>query len=360
MGPGILGGITTGDWLALLRDNRFAVEPPYWWRAAAITVASLGNSLAGCLEERAFGDAIAAAVVEPPLFVLGIWRSGTTHLQNLLAVDGRLATPNWYQVSYPHTFLTTEAIACRLAGFFVPRRRMQDNMAFGLALPAEEEMALCALTPLSFWLSLVFPRRADHYDRYLTLRGASDAEVAEWKAALVRFVKKLTLKHRKPLVLKSPPSTARIRLLLELFPDAKFVHIHRSPYAVFQSALHTNQKMLELFALQRPTLDAEDRTIRSYREIYDAYFEEVGLIRRERFHELCFEDLERDPIGQMRALYEALALPAFGEVEPAIVRYLATVSGYRKNEYPEIPPATRERIAREWNRSFEAWGYPEC
>jgi omega-hydroxy-beta-dihydromenaquinone-9 sulfotransferase len=357
-GPGFFAGITIGDWLALLRENRFAVDPPYWWRAAVISLGSLGNSLARYSEEAAFGRLVAGTEVEPPVFVLGIWRSGTTHLQNLLAVDDRLATPNWYQVSYPHTFLSTEAVASRLGGFFVPERRLQDDMRHGFGLPAEEEMALCVTTPLSPWLSWVFPRRADYYDRYLTLRGIPDAEVAEWKAALLAFVRKLAWKHRKPLVLKSPPHTARIRLLLDVFPEARFIHIHRNPYAVFQSSRHTTKKLVEYVALQRPALDVEGRTIRNYREIYDAFFEEMGLIRRDRFHEVRFEDLERDPIGQMRGIYEALRLPDFGELEPALGRYVGTLSGYRKNTYPEIPPSTRERIAQEWRRCFEAWGYP--
>src|SRR5205823_1911873 len=146
----------------------------------------------------------------------------------------------------------------------------------------------------------------DHYDRYLTLRGVPDAEVAAWKAALLGFVRKLAWKHRKPLVLKSPAHTARIRLLLEMFPEAKFVHIRRDPYAVFRSARHTTQKLVGYFALQRPALDVEGRTIRDYRAVYDAFFEEVGLIRRDRLHEVRFEDLERDPIGRMRGVYETL------------------------------------------------------
>src|SRR5262245_42059120 len=184
-GPSILGGITFGDWFTLLRGNRFAVDPAFWLRAGIITLSSVGNSLHRRREVAAYGPALGGTRVEPPLFVLGIWRSGTTHLQNLLAVDRRFATPNWYQASYPHTFLTTEAASSRLVGFFVPSRRLQDNMSFGLALPAEEEMALCLTTPLSPLLSWVFPRRADHYDRYLTLRDVSAAEVAEWKAALL-------------------------------------------------------------------------------------------------------------------------------------------------------------------------------
>jgi hypothetical protein len=181
LGPSILAGITFRDWWALLRENHFAVDRAYWLRAAVNTLGSLGNSLARWREEAAHGPGIAATEVEPPLFVLGIWRSGTTHLQNLLAVDDRFAFPNWYQVSYPHAFLSTEATAARLGGLLVPRRRFQDNMRIGFPLPAEDEFALCTATARSALLSWVFPRRAGHYDRYLTStddRITWDVEVA--------------------------------------------------------------------------------------------------------------------------------------------------------------------------------------
>jgi omega-hydroxy-beta-dihydromenaquinone-9 sulfotransferase len=357
-GPSILGGITFRDWWALLRENHFAVDRAYWLRAAVITLGSLGNYLARWREEAAYGREVAETGVEPPLFVLGIWRSGTTHLQNLLAVDDRFAFPNWYQASYPHTFLSTEATVARLSGFFVPRRRFQDNMRIGFPLPAEDEFALCTATARSAILSWVFPRRAGHYDRYLTLRGVPEAEVSDWKAALLWFARKLTLKYRKPLVLKSPAHTGRIRLLLDVFPGARFVHIHRDPYAVFQSACHTTREAMRYCTLQNPDIDVEGQAIRHYKELCEAFFEEKDLIPEGRYHEVRFEDLERDPIGQVRGVYEALGLPEFGAVEPAMRRYVASLSGYRKNDYPGLAPEPKDRIAREWWRCFEAWGYP--
>jgi omega-hydroxy-beta-dihydromenaquinone-9 sulfotransferase len=357
-GPSILGGITFGDWLRLLRENRFDIHPSYWLRAAIITASSLGNSLDRRREEATYGRAIRDATADPPVFVLGIWRSGTTHLQNLLAVDERFAFPNWYQVAYPHSFLGTEAKRSKFLGFFIPETRIQDNMQYGLQCPAEDEFALCTTSARSPLLSWVFPRRAEHYARYGTLGNVSEAEVAEWQAALLGFVKKLACKNGKPPVLKSPFHTGRIRLLLDIFPEAKFVHIHRDPYAVFQSACHTTREGMRYCALQRHALDAEEWTIRRYRELVDAFLAEKDLIPDGRFHELRYDDLERDPIGQIRATYEALELPDFGEIEPSVRRYVASLGGYQKNVYAEIAPATKERLRNEWRRSFSAWGYP--
>ncbi len=103
--------------------------------------------------------------------------------------------------------------------------------------------------------------------------------------------------------------------------------------------------------------DLDDQTIRYYQEATDAFFEEKALIRSDRFHEMRFDDLERDPIGQMRDVYESLRLPDFRRVEPAIRQYVASLSGYEKNTYAPLSPELRARIARDLRKSFEAWGY---
>ena len=60
------------------------------------------------------------------------------------------------------------------------------------------------------------------------------------------------------------------------------------------------------------------------------FFEERGLIPKGRFHEIGFEALEADPIGQVRGVYEALALPEFRQAEPALRRYVESLSGYKR------------------------------
>ena len=75
-GPGFFGGVTFGDWLTLLKENHFEVDPRYWLRAWIITLGSLSNSLIRRREEAIFGQRIAATEIAPPLFILGIWRSG--------------------------------------------------------------------------------------------------------------------------------------------------------------------------------------------------------------------------------------------------------------------------------------------
>ena len=356
-----LAGITAGDWWRLLRQNRFSVDRVYWHRAVFVSILSLFNSVYRKKEQRLYSRAIAnVQITKPPVFILGYWRSGTTYLHYLLAQDTeQFAYPNTYQVANPHHFLSTEKINSQRFAALVPKKRPMDNMALSFQAPQEDEFAPCLMTSRSMYLGITFPRREDDYERYLTFRDVPNEELEEWRAAFRWFLKKLTLKYDRALVLKSPPHTARIRLLLELFPDARFVHIHRNPYTVFQSFQHYFDTAPWHTYLQRPDLvGIDDRIIRRYKVLYDAFFEQRELIPEGHFHEVAFEELEHDSVGQVRMIYHRLNLPGFEAFQPKLQRYVDSLASYQKNEFPELVASVRHKIAQAWHRSFEEWGYP--
>lgn len=351
-------GMTLGECARLLYRHRRAIDPPYWPRAAFMALTSAANSAVRWYENLSYGPKVRDVAIKPPIFILGHWRSGTTHLHNLLASDRQLAYPNFYQTVNPHTFLSTERYS-RIIGLAYPKTRLLDNMRLGAQTPAEEEFATCG-TLCSPFFSWVFPSCADHYDRYVTFRDVPEEEIARWKAALTLFLQKLTWKYDRPLVLKSPPQTGRIRLLLQIFPDARFIHIHRNPYAVFQSTRRQVAVMMRITGLQRPHPEHTDaQIIRRYRLMYDAFFEERELIPAARFHEVCYEELDRDPVGQVRRIYEKLDLSGFDAMLPTLRRYIDSLASYRKNEYPELSPSQRRVVAQAWRRSFDEWRYYE-
>jgi hypothetical protein len=351
-------GMTFGDWLAFLRANDFQVDPSYWMRAASISANSLANSLFRQFEERAIGPLVEATSIQRPLFVLGHARSGTTYLHNLLAVDPRFAYPNVFEVYYPHTFLCTQVLFAKVLGAFLPTKRPQDNVALSIRAPAEDEVANCISTHCSPYMRYVVPYRADYYDRYYTFRRVEEEETERWKRGFMFFLKKLTWKHNRPLLLKSPPHTCRISLLLQMFPDARFVHIHRNPYHVFKSIRHLDPLAFRSFTLQRPEHHINARILHIYKHMYHVFFAERHLVPAGRFHDVSFERLERDPVTQVRRIYEALELPSFDMVRPRVQRYVDSLASYRKNRFPNISVRLRRKIRREWHRSFEEWGYP--
>src|SRR5262245_57705461 len=123
-------------------------------------------------------------------------------------------------------------------------------------------------------------------------------------------------------------------MLLDLFPHAKFVHLQRNPYAVFLSSKWTFQVNYEMHRLQCPRPDhLDDWILRQYRTMYEVYFEERKLIPPGNLVEVRFEQLEEDPLGQLRRIYAVLGLPEFGRVEPAIRHYVDSIAGYKKNTF---------------------------
>jgi hypothetical protein len=359
IGPGLLAGVTLGDWLRLLVENRCAIAPSRIPRAMSITLLGALNSAIRVVDRLRMGRSLNDLPIPAPLFVLGHWRNGTTHLHNLLAADDRFAFPNTCQVLFPHTFLTSERFNASAMALFLPKRRTMDNVAWSVNSPQEDEFALCVSSLMSPYLGWLFPKRRNHYDRYLTFQGVPEVELNRWRQAFLQFLRKVSWKDGRPLVLKSPPHTARIRILLEMFPQARFVHIHRDPYTVFASSRNAFLVNSEVIGLQRPRLeDLDDWILRQYRTMYDTFFAERGLVPTGRFHEVRFDQLEADPVGTARLTYEALNLPDFHHAEPALRRYLHSIAGYKKNEFSPISPGLRRCIAAEWRRCFEEWNYP--
>jgi hypothetical protein len=348
-----------GRWSRIVGDDRIKIHPEYWPRAALTGLASLVNSMQAKREERDYDERVRATEVREPLFILGHYRSGTTHLHNLLSVDPRFAFPNYYQANFPGTFLTSEAVGSRL-DFLTPRKRPHDEVTVGLGTPAEDELALCVDTLLSTHMSWHFPARNGHYRRYLMLTEIDPGEKEIWKSSLKRFAQKLTLKYGTRLVLKSPCHTARVPLILETFPDARFVHIHRDPFTVFQSTRHMEVKVGPLYQFQRRDLLAlDDDILWRYRSMYDAYLVDRDLIPGERLTEVSYEGLTRDPVGTLRCIYEALDLPDFEQTRPLVERYLSVINGYETNVYESLEPQLMRRIAAEWRPFFDEWGYTD-
>jgi hypothetical protein len=351
-------GRPLAGWWRLMRENQFDVDMVFWPKFALNAVCSSLTSLMRLREQKHERD-LDSLPTPRPLIVLGHYRSGTTLLQNLLSVDERLAFPTLFQAYNPFTFHVFEPIGKRIAGPLIPRQRMVDRVAMGADLPVEDELALIMLTGCSPYLGFMFPRREERFERYLTFREATEEERERWKQALLWYVKKLSACHGRPIVLKSPPHTARIRLLLQIFPEAKFVHIHRDPYTVFRSTRQLFERMTWMIGMQRPDHERFDGwVLRQYREMHDAFFADRPSIPAGRFHEIRFAELEADPMGEMHRLYDALKLPDFAELRPSLQQYVDSLRGYRKNEYPALDGRQRAAVAEAWGRCFEEWEYP--
>ncbi len=315
------------------------------------------NSFWNKVEMARFAKKIEQTEIQPPIFVLGHWRSGTTLLHNLMTLDERYTYPNMYQCIFPHHFLTTEKVMSKLTGWLIPKIRPMDNMKTGWDLPQEDEFALLNMTTYSPYRNLAFQGHRERYAGYFDLKNIPEQERQAWKEALILFMKKLTIRNPKPIILKSPSHTYRVEILHEMFPDAKFVYIHRHPYDVLRSTLHMRSTMFETNALCKVNLDRHEELIfQAFEECVQTYEADKKLIPEGNLYEVKFEDLEKDILGNMQSIYSNLSLPDFSEVQPKIEAYVAGIKEYKKNVFP-TDPALADVVNNRMKFALEKYGY---
>ena len=345
-------------WMRLLSRNRFHIHWSCLHVVSYVTIVSMGHTLLRGVQQLIYGRRVARTPIDrPPIFIIGHWRTGTTLLHEYLALDDRHIGPSTYECMEPNHFLLTEGLFSRWLPFFSLSVRPMDNMAAGFDRPQEDEFALCNLGLPSPYLTIAFPNHPPQFEEYLDLEGLSPGAVATWKRTFLRFLKELTFKHNKRLVLKSPTHSCRIKTLLEMFPDARFVHIVRDPYVVFPSTVNLWKSLYITFGLQRPTFQGlEEHVLNTFVRVYDKIEEAKTLVDFDRFYELRYEDLVGDPVGEMAKLYDHLGLGGFETVLPRLQARLAATADYRTNRY-QLSDQQRAEVIRRWGPVIRQYGY---
>ncbi len=354
-----LTGTTLGNWLYLLWENRLRISPRYTLRALFITLTVVIGAPFRWYEQVRFGAAIRRTrLARPPIFIIGHWRSGTTFLHMLMVQDRQFACASNFQVFMPSVFLGAEPIFKPSVAQIMPARRPMDNFRLDVDGPSEEEFALANMVPYSLYHGLTFPRRLRYYARYCSMREQPERIVRRWQRAYRLYLQKLTYRcGGRQLVLKNPPSTARLKLIMDTWPEARFIHIHRNPVEVFLSTMRMYERMVPLFHLQVPRVSTEEFVLDLYAQMFDSYFRERPLVPAGNLVEIGYEELMRDPIGTMRHVYQALGIAGFGAAEGAMRRYVDSQRCYRPNRH-RVDEATRRKVAGRWKACFEAFGYP--
>jgi len=345
-------------WLRLLARNRFAIAPHRVPMALFIAFIGMFNSLMSLAQRVVYGRRIECVELKnQPIFIIGHWRTGTTLLHELLALDERHTCPDWYQCFAPSHFLVTRGFIVPWLRFLIPSRRPTDNMRVGFDSPQEDELALCNMGIPSPYLTIAFPNRPPQFQEYLDLQGLPPDAMDCWKGAFVRFLKSVALKDSRRLVLKSPAHTFRIKTLLEIFPDARFVHIVRDPYVVFPSTVNLWKRLYRDQGLQEPRYaHLEERVFETFRRMYEAFERDRELLAPGRLCEVSYENLVADPMREMRRIYEDLGLGSFNKVLPALKKKAGEIAGHRTNAY-EVTPTTRAAITRRCRSYIETYGY---
>ncbi|MDZ7627929.1 MAG: sulfotransferase [Parvularculaceae bacterium] len=329
-------------------------------KAAAIAAAALGRWPFSAAERILIEASLPRLEnINPPVFILGHWRSGTTHLYNVMCKSGDwsfvppLATGlPWDMFGIGRVFRTALESA-------LPEHRYIDNIPVTPDSPQEDEIALANMTELSFYHGIYFPAEFDAFlRRGVFFDGCDERDVEGWRQRFVYLMRKLVKlqEGRRPLI-KNPVYTARLGMLRGMFPAGKFIHIERNPYDVFQSMRNFYRKLFAEFALQPYNhIDIDETVFSVYERMMDQLASDAAGLGAPDYIELKYEDLDQDGIRSLDRIYSSLGLPGFDAARGRFENYLSSVRKFEKNRFDYSLDDARKVEAR-LGRFIERGGY---
>lgn len=310
------------------------------------------------MQQLVFGSKLRAISIHPtPLFIIGHWRTGTTYLHELLSQDDRFVFPTTFECLAPHHCLLTQAWFAKAFGWMMPPARLVDNVTMGFDRPQEDEFALMSTgAPSPMW-SFAYPDDTLG-DEYLTLGALSSEDRNRWGQLLVHFLQLVTFRQgRKPIILKSPGHTARIEVLLKLFPQARFLHIVRDPYTVFASTMHLWKTTVGVSRMiDNDSENLQGRVLHNFSAMYQGFADARGKIPSGQFCQVRYEDLVADPLTVLKSSYQSLQLGDFENVRHRVTQYANALKRYKTNSF-DINADMRRLVDQHWASIFREWGY---
>ncbi|MBV8398476.1 MAG: sulfotransferase [Acetobacteraceae bacterium] len=326
-----------GRWLtSLATEARLSVFGRISARWDALRL--LANLLRFREEERQ-DPAIAELPVPSPIFITGLPRSGTTFLHSLFAEDPGNRVPRCWQTIYPYP------LAGEAPTDTARRRQLVDRQFRTFARLAPE---LLSVHPLSADVPQECSEITAHV--FQSLRFDTTHTVPSYTAWLDRvghleayhFHKRFLqhLQHQYgtgPWVLKCPDHVFALDAIATVYPDARFVFVHRNPVRILASVARLTEILREPFTRRIDRLaigrQVAERWLDGARRITDASTE--GRFAPQQVSQVHYDRLIRDPLGTVSSLYRHFGMDLN---EPAMERMRAFLAarprgGYGNNEY---------------------------
>lgn len=275
-------------------------------------------------------------ISEPPIFIIGFWRSGTTVLHNLLCQNPDFAFVNTYQAVFPSHSLINQWWLKNIAKLLLPEKRPGDNLKLNFEYPQEEEIALGNLQPISFYNFFYFPNDFDEFvKRSLDFKDVSSDEMERWKLAYTNLIKiAIANTNGRQFISKNPPNTFRIKQILELFPDARFIYLHRNTYETiysFQGFIHA---VLHGIKYQHyDQAEHDDMLTGLYKKMLETYERDKELIPEGQLVDVKFEHFENNMRDEVIRIYKTLGLKDLDKALPFMDIYLEEIGEYKRRKH---------------------------
>ena len=344
--------------LKLLLRHGVGLHPRYLLCLLFLLQCSFWSSFLSFREKLIYGRKLKnTPVPRNPIFIIGHWRTGSTLLHQLLNCDPQLTAPNQLQCTYPESFISGRKFIAPVMGFMLPDKRPMDNVKEGLWEPQEDEFALFRLCGFSPVERLLFPHSGAFFlngdDRFLP----PQKELHKWECAIKQFAAKLYFHTGKRIVFKNPFHSLRIPVLRKLFPEASFIHIYRNPLTVIPSTKHMWTIVGKENALRKEWKPPEfEEVVDCYNNVTTHIHEDLKSLPREKYHEICFENLEKNPVTIIKKTYNHFKMDFPDTFEEKMRTFMKSIEGYKKNKY-ELSKEQEELISDRLQHHMKRDGY---
>ncbi len=328
-------GIRFSTLMKLVFRYGIGFRPLYLMRLLVLIPTSLLSEIFTFIENLIYARKIKRTNIEnPPVFIIGHWRSGTTFLHQLIFLDSRFTAPNVVQTVIPDHFLFSSKYWIPVMRKLMPEKRPMDEVVMDPLAPQEDEWALLRLGAPSPMLNVYFPSKKKKFYTGTNEFIPKGDELDQWEKSIQLFLKKITFQTGRQIILKNPYHTPRISLLTEIFPGAKFIHIVRHPLKIVPSSVN----MWNIVAGENAFRGGwKDITIGEAAEEINDFLNSVrnakASLSEGSFTEVRYEDLEKDPVGEIKKIYSRLGFAFTSDHERRILHFMEEKNNYRKNSF---------------------------
>ena len=315
----------------IVRNNGFSLK--YINRFVFILNVGVWASIFSFFEKMFYWRKIKYAKIEKdPIFIVGNWRTGSTYLFQLLALDHQFNFPTFIQASNPDHFLISRFFFAPVMKRFIGNKRPMDNVKVGVDEPQEDEYALLKISEGSILEDFIFPKKRSFFLDGLTDYSPNDK--VHFISRFKKFLQKISINSNKQIVLKNPFHSLRIPLIKEEFPDSKYIHIYRDPEKVVPSTIH----MWNIFGKQNLLKGVwHVPTVKQIAEIYKNIIitirKEFSTLDKNQFIEKQYEELEQNPVTSIKNIYKQLNLEFTSSYERKLTEYSNELRSYKKNKF---------------------------
>jgi len=285
---------------------------------------SLLENLLRMETERTANPAIERQQIVAPVFIVGLPRTGTTHLHGMISQDPGNRAPFTWEVMYPAAPVATQRDIDRARALTDARLNWANRLAPEFMrihpIAADLPQECIAITAQTF-MSIQFHTTHNVPSYQSWFEEAVQDLGFDFHRRLLQHLQAKRPGNR--WVLKAPGHLFALEGLLKRYPDARVIHTHRDPLRVMASmASHATVLRRAFSDRADPREIAADWADRWARAL-DRFLAVRDRAPPEQFLDVDFGAIEKDPLGTIERVYEFLGWPVTAEARTAIDAFLA-------------------------------------